>query len=340
MSYNVAVVGAGMVGKELVRVLKERKFPINDLKILATRERDEDIYGETYHVLKISDEEFDGVQISLFAGREGEKGASKQFGFKAIEKGVVVIDNASTFRMYPDIPLIVPEVNPHRLTKEARFYANPNCSTIQLVVALAPLHRAARIRRIVVCTYQSVSGWGRAAVAELRKQTPQALTGERVEVNTSIIPYQIALNVVPQIDSFLEDGYTKEELKMKQEMRKIIEDDNIQISTTTVRVPVFIGHAEAVNVEFEDRLTADEARTILSNPEQSPGVMVMDDPANKIYPTPLDAVGRDEVFVGRIREDRSVAHGLNMWIVADNLRKGAATNAVQIAEMLVEKGLI
>ncbi|MDD3928156.1 MAG: aspartate-semialdehyde dehydrogenase, partial [bacterium] len=270
--------------------------------------------------------------IALFAG--GGR-ASQEYGWEAVARGAVVIDNSSTFRMEENVPLVVPEVNPHDLKWHKGLIANPNCSTIQMVVALKPIYDAAGIKRIVVNTYQAVSGTGREAIDELDKQTKDYAAGR--EMTAEVYPYQIALNVLPQIDAFTPNGYTKEEMKMVNETRKILGDNDIAVSATTVRVPVFYGHSEAVNVETERKLTAAEAGALLS---VAPGVVVVDDPAERVYPMPIMAAGKDEVMVGRIREDISVRNGLDIWVVADNLRKGAALNAVQIAEKMMELGLI
>ena len=335
--WNVAVVGAtGAVGREMVKVLEERKFPVNKLKLLASeRSAGEKIefMGEEITVEVLGEDSFDDIDIGLFS--PGAK-VSAVYAPIAARAGAVVIDNTSYFRMDPDVPLVVPEVNPHAIkdyTKKG-IIANPNCSTIQMVVVLKPLHDFARIKRVVVATYQSVSGAGKEAMDELHDQTVAILNFR--EFKPRVFPHQIAFNVLPHIDVFLENGYTKEEMKMVNETKKIMEDESIQVSPTTVRVPVFIGHSEAINIEFERPITAEQARDILS---KAPGVVVVDDPSKNEYPLPIHSAGRDEVFVGRIREDFTVPHGLNLWCVADNLRKGAATNAVQIAEILVEKYL-
>ncbi len=254
----------------------------------------------------------------------------------AAASGAVVVDNSSAFRMEPDIPLVVPEVNPQdiALYKKRGIIANPNCSTIQMVVVLKPIHDAARIKRVVVSTYQAVSGTGQKAVIELAEQVRALLSG--AEPKVKVYPYRIAFNVLPHIDVFLDNGYTKEEMKMVLETRKIMGDDSIRVSATTARVPVFYGHSEAVNIETEKKITPDEVRALLA---QAPGVKVVDDPANRLYPMPLEAAGQDLTLVGRIREDTSIANGIDLWIVADNIRKGAATNAVQIAEILAESYL-
>ena len=328
--YNVAVVGAtGAVGKEMIQVLEERKFPVGTLRLIAS----ERSAGETltflnqdYTVELLQEDIFDGIDIALFSA--GEQ-ISLQFAPIAVRAGAVVIDNSSAFRMNPDVPLVVPEVNPGAVMKHKGIIANPNCSTIQMVVVLKPLHDRARIKRVVVTTFQSVSGKGKEAMDELFEQTRSLLAFQEVKIE--VFPHQIAFNCLPHIDTFLDNGYTKEEMKMVNETRKILEDDSIRITATTVRVPVYVGHSESVNIETVENLSANEARAILS---AAPGIVVYDDPKRNIYPVPVDSAGRDEVFVGRIREDESIPNGLNLWIVADNLRKGAATNAVQIAEIL------
>jgi aspartate-semialdehyde dehydrogenase len=268
------------------------------------------------------------VDLALFsAGTD----VSREYAPIAAKAGTVVIDNSAAWRMDKEVPLVVPEVNPHDAARHKGIIANPNCSTIQMVVALKPLHDAARIRRVVVTTFQSVSGTGKEAMDELMDECKDLLSFK--EPTPKVYPYQIAFNCLPHIDDFLPSGYTKEEMKMLNETRKIMGDSTIQVTATTVRVPVYVGHSESVNIETDKKLSANEARAILST---APGVLVYDDPAHKIYPMPLDAAGKDEVYVGRIREDESVKNGLNLWVVADNLRKGAALNAVQIAELLIK----
>lgn len=331
---NVAVVGTGAVGQTMLRVLEERDFPVGRLKVLATSRsagKKVTFKGKDYTVEETTPESFQGINVALFAGGE----ASKIFGRAAVEAGAVVIDNSNNFRMDPEVPLVVPEVNPQDVRWHKGLIANPNCSTIQMVVALKPLYDAAGIKRIVVSTYQAVSGAGQEAIDELREQSRQVLAGE--EVTGKVFPYQIAFNCLPHIDVFLENGYSKEEMKMVNETKKIMGDDTIQVTATTVRVPVFNSHSEAVNIETREKLTAARARELL---RQAPGVVVVDDLDNKAYPLAVRADGRDEVFVGRIREDFSIANGLNLWVVADNLRKGAATNAIQIAEVLLQEGLL
>ena len=329
--YNVAVVGVGAVGREMLRVLMQRNFSAKRIVVMARRPRTISVDGERFYVRKASVKAFEGIDIALFAGGEV---ASAELGWPAAEKGAIVIDNSATFRLDPEVPLVVPEVNPDDVQWHKGLIANPNCSTIQMVVALKPLHDAARAKRVVVSTYQSVSGTGREAIRELREQVKAAASGRRL--SWRVYPHQIAFNLIPEIGSFDEEGYCSEERKMERETQKIM-GEPIKVTATTVRVPVYIGHAEAVNVEFQRRITADEAREILSD---APGVKVVDDPKGHEYPMPLFVAGRDEVFVGRIREDRTVRSGLWLWVVADNLRKGAATNAVQIAELLIERGLI
>jgi len=334
--YKVAVVGIGLVGREIVRVLKEREFPVSELRIVARREREEDIDGHRYEVRTASPDCFDGVDIALFAGTEGAKGASRQWGWLAVERGAIVIDNGDDFRMDARVPLVVPEVNAEALKTHQGFIANPNCSTIQMVMVLAPLHHVVPIRRVVVSTYQAVSGTGKAAIDELVRQSSEALRGEPSQ--PEVYPHEIAFNCFPHISGLRDEfpGYYGEEIKMIKETRKILDEPNLAITATCVRVPVFNGHCEAVNIQFEHGISAAQARAILA---ETPGVSVMDDPAKAVYPMPRMASGKDDVFVGRIREDPSTENALDMWIVADNIRKGAALNAVQIAEKLVEMGL-
>ena len=333
-TFNVAVVGVGAVGQALLDLLGEHDFPVKEVKVLATsRSAGKQIkfQGKTLTVQETTPDAFEGVDIALFAGG----GASKEFARFAVDRGAVVIDNSSYFRMDPEVPLVVPEVNSHDVEWHKGIIANPNCSTIQMVVALKPLHQAAKIKRIVVSTYQAVSGAGSEAMEELREQSTAILNNS--QISPKVFPYQISFNVIPHIDVFLEGGYTKEEIKMVNETKKIMGDDSIKVTATTVRVPVFTGHSESVNIETEKKLTAEQARKILSS---APGVTVVDDVNNLIYPMPKDCVGLDDVFVGRIREDDTIENGLNLWIVSDNLRKGAATNAVQIASLLVDKNLV
>ena len=332
-SYKVAVVGVtGAVGQQMVACLEERRFPVSQLFPLASERslgKKVTFLGKEIPVEVLSEDSFDGVEIALFSAGGG---ISKEYGPIAARAGAVVVDNSSAWRMDPDVPLVVPEVNPHDigLYTQTGIIANPNCSTIQMVVALKPLHDAAQIKRVVVSTYQAVSGTGQKAVDELAEQVRALLSCQATK--NKIYPHRIAFNCLPHIDVFLSNGYTKEEMKMVNETQKIMGDDSIRVTATTVRVPVFYGHSEAVNIETERKLTPDEARRILA---AAPGVKVVDNPAQNEYPMALDAAGQDLTLVGRIREDFSIANGLNFWVVADNLRKGAATNAVQIAEILI-----
>ncbi len=332
--YNVAVVGVGAVGIEMLRVLKQRNFPIGIIKVLARSSRDINVDGQAYHVEQIAPESFDGIDIALFAGTEGEKGAAVTYAAEAVKRGAVVIDNGADFRMEPDVPLVVPEVNPKdvKKCKGRGIIANPNCSTIQMVVALAPIHKLSKIKRVIVATYQAASGAGTKAVDELFNQTRSALEGGAIKQEA--LPKRIAFNVFPHIGGFAEGDYTSEEWKMVNETHKIMHDEKIKITATTVRVPVKTGHSEAVYIETKKPLDVEEIKKALS---EAPGVKVVDDVKNSLYPLPVDSEGKDEVFVGRIRKDPFHAKGLWLWIVADNLRKGAATNAVQIAELLIKR---
>ncbi|MFH0964606.1 MAG: aspartate-semialdehyde dehydrogenase [Planctomycetota bacterium] len=334
MGVHVAVVGVtGAVGTQMLRVLESRKFPADKLTALASARsvgRKVTFRGREISVQELRAEAFEGVRIALFSI---PKNLSRQFSPEAARRGCVVVDNSNAFRMEPDVPLVVPEVNAHAIRRHKGIIANPNCSTIQMVVALKPIHDAARIKRIVVTTFQSVSGVGLKAVDELLRESRAYLAQERFE--NKVFPHPIAFNCIPQIpqsDAFEPNLYTTEEMKMVRETQKIMEDDSIRVTSTTVRVPVFYAHSESVNIETERKLTVGEAREILS---KAPGVKVIDDPATQRYPLARSAEGTDDVFVGRIREDESIPAGLNLWIVADNLRKGAALNAVQIAERLL-----
>ncbi len=336
-SYNVAVVGAtGAVGHEMINVLEERRFPVNEIKLLAsTRSAGEklEFHGEEVTVEVLSEDSFTGVEVGLFSAGGS---ISEKFAPIAAREGCVVIDNTSAFRMDPQVPLVVPEVNPHAIAQHTskNIIANPNCSTIQMVVALKPIHDMAKIKRVVVSTYQAVSGTGKEAIEELEQQTRAIFS--QGEIKVDVYPHQIAFNCLPHIDVFLENGYTKEEMKMVNETRKIMEDDSIRVTATTVRVPVFSGHSESVNIETEKKITPQQVRDLLS---EAPGVVVEDDPSLFKYPMAIYGTGKDETFVGRIREDESIETGINMWIVSDNIRKGAALNAVQIAEILIDKYL-
>ncbi len=331
--YRVGVVGIGAVGAEMIKVLRQRDFPAEEIRILARSERDEVINGETFHVIPAAVEAFKGLDFAFFAGTEGAKGASQQFGWQAVEQGVIVIDNGDDYRMDSRVPLVIPEINAHALQKHQGLIANPNCSTIIALMALAPLHRVARIRRFIASTYQAVSGTGRNAMLELEDQVKAYAAGQPLK--HSAYPYQIAFNVIPKIGGLKPDipGHTSEEVKMRNETRKIFEDKKIRVCSTCVRVPVLNGHSEALNVEFDRPMDPDEAHTILA---KAPGVKVMDNMESDLYPMPIQVSGQDDVFVGRIRIDESVKNGLVLFACGDNIRKGAATNAVQIAEKLIE----
>ena len=328
---KVAVVGAtGLVGTKMLQVLAERNFPVTELIAVASERsvgNEVDFKGKKYKVVSMSEAIAAKPGLALFSAGGG---TSSEWAPKFAAAGITVIDNSSAWRMDPSKPLIVPEINADVLSKDDKIIANPNCSTIQMVVALAPLHKKYGIKRIVVSTYQSVTGTGVKAVSQLMNER-NGVVGERA------YKYPIDLNAIPQIDVFLENGYTKEEMKMVNETKKIMRDDSIRVTSTTVRIPVVGGHSESVNVEFERDFQLPDIKSIL---ETSPGIVVVDDPGNQQYPMPMNAHEKDEVFVGRIRRDESQANTLNMWVVSDNLRKGAATNAVQIAEYLVEKQLL
>lgn len=332
-NYNIAIAGAtGAVGEQMRDVLEQRKFPVGDLHLLASERsagQSLEFLGRQRRVDLLTENSFNNIDIALFSAGGS---VSARFAPAAVSAGAVVIDNTACFRMAPDVPLVVPEVNASAIGdyKARRIIANPNCSTIQMVVALKPIHEAARIKRVVVSTYQSVSGAGRQAMEELSEQVAALFNGKEVEKKK--FPHQIAFNCIPHIDLFMEDGYTKEEWKMIHETRKILGEPTLAVTATTVRVPVFCSHSESVNVETEIKLTAAEVKALL---RQAPGVIIADEPENNLYPLALDATGKDAVYVGRIREDPSVQNGINLWIVSDNLRKGAALNAVQIAEILI-----
>jgi aspartate-semialdehyde dehydrogenase len=332
--FNVAVAGAtGAVGNQIITCLEERNFPVKAIKFLASRRsvgRTLDYKGNAIAVEELKEDSFKGFDIALFSAGGG---TSEKFAPLGARDGCVVIDNSSTWRMDPKVPLVVPEVNPHAIAQYTHkgIIANPNCSTIQMVIPLYPLHKKYGIKRIVVSTYQAVSGTGKKAVDELDAQTRSILNFKSYE--TKVYPHPIAFNCLPHIDVFLENGYTKEEMKMVHETRKILEEDTIGVTATTVRVPVFYGHSESINIETIEHVSAEEVRALL---EETSGVKVVDDPQNNIYPLAMDAAGQDLTLVGRIRDDESIANGINMWVVADNIRKGAATNAVQIAEILAK----
>jgi len=331
--YRVAIVGAtGLVGQEFIKTLEQRSFPMASIELLAS-ERSVGkrlmVKGEEVEVREATSESFLGVEIALFsAGAE----ISRHLSPIAAKSGAVVVDNSAAFRMMPNVPLVVPEVNPEDIERHQGIIANPNCSTIQMVVALYPLHKANPIKRIIVDTYQAVSGTGVAAVDELTTQVRQVLNGQQTIPH--VYPHQIAFNVLPEIDVFWDNGYTREEWKLVEEAKKIMHANELAISATCVRVPVFTGHSEAIHIEFSRPMMPDEAERILA---EAPGVKILDDPTISLYPQAWPAAGTDEVFVGRIRRDASHSNGLAMWVVADNLRKGAALNAVQIAEEMVKR---
>ncbi len=337
-SYNIAVVGVGAVGEEMLKVIDERNFPASSIRILARTPRTIVVRNKEYLVEATDAESFNNVDIALFAGTEGEKGAAVRFAEAAISRGAVVIDNGADFRMRQDVPLVVPEVNAAALDNHRGLIANPNCSTAQLVIALKPLHDAARVKRVIVSTYQAVSGAGSAAVTELADQNNSVSGG--TEVKSSVFSQQIAYNVIPQIGGFDDAGYSSEEMKLVHETRKILGDDSILVTpVVAARVPVNTGHSEAVYVELEKPLTAAQAIELWN---EFPGVSVWNDSLDpkRAYPTPLEAAGSDETYIGRVRNDLYNPYALVFWIVSDNLRKGAATNAVQIAEALVERNLL
>ncbi|WP_297527079.1 aspartate-semialdehyde dehydrogenase [Thiohalobacter sp.] len=337
-TYDVAVVGAtGAVGETMLEILAERKFPVGEVYAVASsRSAGKKVrFGDRQLVVQdLAEFDFSKVQIGLFSPGAS---VSKEYAPRAAAAGCVVIDNTSQFRYEDDIPLVVPEVNPEKVAEYSNrgIIANPNCSTIQMLVALKPIHDAAGIERINVCTYQAVSGTGKEAIEELATQSARLLNGQPIE--TQVYPKQIAFNCLPHIDVFMDNGYTKEEMKMVWETRKIMGDDRIEVNPTCVRVPVFYGHSEAVHIETRDKITADRARELLA---QAPGVVVMDVHADGGYPTAVtEAANHDPVYVGRIREDISHPKGLDLWVVADNVRKGAALNSIQIAELLVKDHL-
>jgi len=338
---NVAIMGAtGAVGSRFLEILSQRDFPIKGLKLLASaRSKGKSLKfsGSDCVVEELTHKSFKGVDLVLSSA-----GAQRSLEFlpSAVKAGCICVDNSSAFRMDKDVPLVVPEVNPQAIKRHKGIIANPNCSTIQMVVALWPLHKRARIKRVVVSTYQSVSGAGGKNIEELKLQVSKLKSAEGAEFlgnhtaagsDIKEFPYQIAFNLIPQIDKFMPNAYTKEEMKMVNETRKIMEDDSIGVTATTIRVPVYYAHSESVNIETEKKLSQEEAKKILAG---SPGVTLIDDPGSQKYPMPLEAEGMDDVFVGRVREDESIPNGLNLWVVSDNLRKGAALNAIQIAELL------
>jgi aspartate-semialdehyde dehydrogenase len=355
-TYNVAVIGVGAVGIEMLRCLKKRKFPINELCVFARSSRNIEVDGQEYPVQAISNDAFNGMDIALFAGTEGEKGAALTYATEAVKRGAVVIDNGADFRMDPKVPLVVPEVNAKDINpvrnwflsglpdisngvkKHKGIIANPNCSTIQMVVALWPIYKKFGIKRVIVTTLQASSGAGRGAVEQLKEETSLIASvgfkNVHVRLENKAMPQQLAYNVFPHIGSFTDCDYTNEEWKLVKETHKIMHDNKIKISATTVRVPVRTGHSESVYIETKKAIEPERIRNILS---KSPGVVVIDEPKNNLYPMPKDVEGKDEVFVGRIRKDPFIKTGHWLWVVSDNLLKGAALNAVQIAECLLAK---
>lgn len=331
-SPSVAIVGAtGMVGQEMRKVLEQRRFPLSGLTLLASersRGRSFEFRGETVPVKVLDERSFEGIDLALFSAGAA---ISRRFAPLAVEAGAVVVDNSSSFRMEGGVPLVVPEVNPAEIHRHEGIIANPNCSTIQMVVALQPLHEAFGLERVVVSTYQAVSGTGKEAVEELLEQVRRIQDSQ--PVSPEVYPHQIAFNCLPHIDVFLENGYTKEEEKMVNETRKIMGLPDLGVTATTARVPVLVGHSESVNAQFSRPVSPEEARRLL---REAPGIEVVDDPASDGYPLAIDCEGKDPCYVGRIRRDFSAPNAINMWIVSDNLRKGAALNTVQIAELLLE----
>ena len=333
--YNVCVVGAGAVGQEMIRLLRKHNFPAKKITIMARSERDQVIDGESYHVIPTTHEAFEGMDFAFFAGTEGEKGASQVYGWDAVKKGCVVIDNGDDYRMDPRVKLVIPEINAHELKSHNGLISNPNCSTIIALMALAPLHRAAGIKRMVVCTYQAVSGTGASAVTELQNQVRAWVAGQPMVKDN--YPHQIAFNVLAHIGSVKDvPGWTTEECKLKRETHKILGDSSIKVSTTCVRVPVMNAHSEALHVEFKNPMNAAKAREIL---EKAEGVRVVDDISKSIYPMPIEASGQEDVLAGRIRDDDSAENAIALFVAGDNLWKGAAQNAIQIAEKMIEMGL-
>ena len=331
--YNVAVVGAtGAVGQEMISILLERKFPISELRLIASERsagREVEVNGKKLKIQKLDHESFEGIDIALFSAGSSR---SKEFADSAVKAGAVVIDNSSAYRLDPEVPLVVPEINPGAISehKNKGIIANPNCTTAVAVMALKPLHDLANIKRVVATSFQAVSGAGAGGIRELEEQSKSWAESGEYESNT--FPHQIAFNVIPQIDDFQDNSYTKEEMKLHNETRKILGDNSINLTATTVRVPVFRAHSISVNIESENKVTVEEAREAL---EKFPGIRVVDQPQNALYPMPIDAAGKDDCLVGRIREDFTVKNGLSFWVVGDQLRKGAALNAVQIAELLI-----
>lgn len=334
MSFTVAIVGTGAVGSTLLEIMEEREFPLDDLRLLATHRSAGNkmtFRGKEYTIEETTNKSFDGVDLAFFAGGK----ASELFAREAVKRGSVVIDNGSAFRMDPDVPLVIPEVNPEDLKNHKGIIANPNCSTIQMVVGLKPLHDISPIKHVVVSTYQAVSGAGVAAMDELEKQTRDILDGKEPKIE--VFQHQIAMNLIPHIDVFVEKGYTKEEMKMVKETQKIMHDDQMRITATTVRVPIMRSHSESVLAITKDKITLQQAREAF---KVAPGVVLQDDPSKNEYPMPYFTSNTDEVYIGRVREDLAFDNGISFFVVADQLRKGAATNAIQIAEKMLEYNLL
>lgn len=333
-TYNVAVVGTGAVGSTILQVLEERNFPVGELKLLATKNsagKKMVFRGKEYVIEETFPESFDGVEIALFAGGK----ASQLYAREAAARGAIVIDNSSFFRMDPEVPLVVPEVNPEAAKGHKGIIANPNCSTIQMCVAMKPIHDRSRIKRLIVSTYQAVSGAGQEAMDELESQTREVLDGK--EPTVKVFQHQIAMNLIPHIDVFQDNMYTKEEMKMIVETQKIFNDPEMRLTATTVRVPIMRSHSEAVTVETEEKISREEALDLFRKAE---GIILQDDPAANVYPMPFFTSDTDEVYVGRVREDLAFDNGLSFFVVADQLRKGAATNAIQIAELLIRENMV
>ncbi|NIP31479.1 MAG: aspartate-semialdehyde dehydrogenase [Candidatus Dadabacteria bacterium] len=329
--YNVAIVGAtGAVGQEMLRILEERDFPVDELRLIASERSAGKKYnfkGKELVVKKLDNNSFENIDIALFSAGSS---LSKEFSDSAVKSGAVVIDNSSAFRMDPQVPLVIPEINPNAAKSNNGIIANPNCTTAVTIMALKPLHDLSKIKRVVATSFQAVSGAGAGGISELENQTEKWPDLDNVETDT--FPYQIAFNVIPHIDSFTDNDYTKEEMKLHNESRKILEDDSINITATTVRVPVFRAHSVSVNIETKDKITPEQAREAIN---KFPGIQVVDDPKDLKYPMPIDSSGKDDCFVGRLREDYTIPNGLAFWVTGDQLRKGAALNAVQIAELLI-----
>jgi len=331
--YNVAIVGStGAVGQEMITILGERNFPVGELRLLASERsagKEQKVNGKTITIRELDHGSFEGIDIALFSAGASR---SREYAGSAVKAGAVVIDNSSAYRLDKDVPLIIPEINPESISgyKNKGIIANPNCTTAVAVMALKPLHDLAKIKRVVATSFQAVSGAGAGGINELEEQT-RAWAGSS-SMESSTFPHTIAFNVIPHIDAFQDNSYTKEEMKLHHESRKILDDDSIQLTATTVRVPVFRAHSVSLNIETERKISVDEAKEAINN---FPGIKVVDDPENSVYPMPIDAAGKDECLVGRLREDYTVEKGLSFWVVGDQLRKGAALNAVQIAELFI-----